>query len=103
MYRQGDVLLVPVKSVGKVGTAFHPLDTKIVQRGETTGHAHRIEGPGVALLGYTDEQPEFVKVDPGGQAFLRHEEHAEIELPEGTYRIIRQREWSPEGERRVRD
>ena len=26
---------------------------------------------------------------------LRHEEHAEIHLPAGTYRVTRQREYSP--------
>ena len=34
---------------------------------------------------------------------LRHEEHAEITLPAGIYKITRQREYSPEAIRSVCD
>jgi len=34
---------------------------------------------------------------------LRHEEHATIPLPAGTYRVRRQREWDAGAARRVWD
>lgn len=117
MYRQGDVLIVPVKSIpnelrsevrGKVILAY----------GEVTGHHHRFENGnvtaffkegddnvmagGTALRG-TRTDVEFIRVGTGG-APLVHEEHDAISVPEGDYKIVRQREFDVmEGVRRVAD
>lgn len=69
----------------------------IVQHGEATGHAHRIEAGEV-----WQERGEMVVV-AGPSTVLTHNEHDTITIPEGTYRVLRQREFTPEGERVVRD
>ena len=84
MYRQGDLLLVKVKSIPK--KAKEKKD-KIILEGEVTGHAHCIE-VGVVLLNNDDI---FVKAEENTQ--LTHDEHGSIDLPEGNYKVIRQREY----------
>lgn len=90
MYRQGDLLIVP----GAVPNWFKPenlLRDGIVERGETTGHAHRLVGGEV----WGNGSGTFLRTD--GTAELVHEEHDTIVLPEGEYRVIRQREFSVSG------
>ena len=43
----------------------------------------------------------YVSLPTGGA--VTHEEHASIQLPKGNYRIVRQREYSPEAIRNVAD
>lgn len=101
MVRQGDVLLVPVASI--------PADAKpgrrekgriVLAYGEVTGHAHSIAAPWVVLL--EDEGTRYIRVPMEG-AELHHEEHAAIRLTPGEYRIVIQREYTPETVRWVRD
>lgn len=93
-YRHGDLLIMEVPLCPK-GTL---LDHRILAHGEATGHAHRV-----------DERAELREQD--GQLFLRvsqetrltHEEHATITLPQGYYRVVRQREYTPASPRYVED
>ena len=89
IFRQGDVLLRQVKELPK--TAKRKGD-KVLAYGEATGHKHQ----------FTSEFAELY-VDVGGKqyaflierAVLEHEEHANIEVPEGTYEVVIQREFDP--------
>lgn len=112
-YRQGDVMLVRVERI--------PTEAKEVRRGElvialgeVTGHRHRIVDDEAVMFStapvapITDDDIErvrdaaiFVKLTRRSQ--LVHEEHAAIDLPVGTYRVVRQREYSPAEIRRVAD
>ena len=103
MYRQGDVLIERVNKshVNRSKTMEREGGKVILAHGEVTGHAHAIAehnvhqyagGAGVTFL----EIQEAV-------ALLKHEEHGTIELPQGTYRVTRQREYSPEEIRNVAD
>ena len=51
MYRQGDVLIVPVESIPE---ELDPVDREdgrvVLAHGEVTGHAHAIEAEGAALF-----------------------------------------------------
>lgn len=62
--------------------------------GEATGHAHRIKPKtkeDVVEI-YENEKGELaIKVK--GVAVVTHEEHHTIEIPTGTYQIIREREY----------
>ncbi len=95
MYRQGDVLLVPVAEL--------PADAKpqardqgriVLAYGEVTGHAHAIVDAGAQLFEHQWEGPAISF--PRREAFLRlvkpaalrHEEHAPIVLEPGTYRYV---------------
>jgi hypothetical protein len=85
--RQGDVLLRQVSKLPK--TAQRKKD-KVLAYGEATGHRHQFTSPFAEL---------FVDVDGKQYAFLvetamlEHEEHANIEVPKGTYELIIQREF----------
>ena len=90
-FRQGDVLLARVRVIPASArvSAKHSL---VLAEGELTGHAHRIVEDDAVML-TTAESATFVKL--ARKAELVHEEHASIELPAGTYRVIRQREYTP--------
>lgn len=96
MYRQGDLLIQRVNNAGRSQYA-QPIADGIIERGEATGHAHRLE------LGEAWNDRGNTFITSTGAAQLVHEEHDTIVLPEGSYRVLRQREFTPEGERRVHD
>jgi hypothetical protein len=101
MYRQGDVLLVPVADVPAEATPGRREQGRIVlAHGEATGHAHAIADPDAEIL--EDGANRYLRVGGRGAA-LTHEEHGPIPLPPGTYRVVIQREYSPDGARRVAD
>lgn len=96
MYRQGDLLIVAAPNPTR-GKHARPITDGVIQEGEATGHAHRLAN-GEA---WVDAGNTFITST--GSAVLTHDEHDTITLPEGNYRVIRQREYTPEGERVVRD
>jgi hypothetical protein len=100
MYRQGDVMVVSTDSIPE-GTEDVPLDKGriVLAYGEVTGHAHAINSPFAALVEKGAER--FLKIERSVE--LRHEEHSKIELPPGMYKVVRQREYSPEELRYVAD
>jgi hypothetical protein len=100
LYAQGDIILELVEDA----TPTHVLPTDpdgatVLARGELTGHRHAFYG-GATLFrddALARDLPAglyigHVKVS-AASAELRHEEHATITLPAGTYRVRRQREW----------
>lgn len=103
LYRHGDVLVQHVDSQqwAQVRAAAHPRPGAVLARGEVTGHSHRFRDPAQVQL-YTAGAETFVQVT-APSADLIHEEHATITLPQGTYRVWMQREYSPEAIRRVID
>ena len=113
-HRQGDILFVKVDEL--------PAEAKkkydgVVARGETTGHAHRVDAGNLFALANTRmtnaiggvavaEADLFVGVPEGADVPSRivHEEHAPITLEPGVWRVYRQREFDPlVGVRRVAD
>ena len=94
--RQGDVLIIPSKTVVK-GTKLPHLT---LAEGEMTGHRHRISH-GEAELFERDGVLYLRVVSP--TAILTHEEHAEVTIPQGNWKIRIQREYVPEGWRYVAD
>jgi hypothetical protein len=103
MYRQGDVLIIPVKSIP---AELEPIDREdgrvILAHGEVTGHAHAIKAEGVALFSDPKLMAIFMTVS-GDAVALEHEEHDTIILQPGNYQVVRQREYSPEAIRNVAD
>jgi hypothetical protein len=104
MYRQGDVLIVPVSSMPK---KLEPIPREngrvVLAHGEVTGHAHAIAAEGAALFRDPRLMAIFMAVGTDGPVKLEHEEHGTIEIPPGSYQIVRQREYSPEEIRNVAD
>ena len=98
MWRQGDVLIATVDAIPPGATRR---SNCVLAEGEITGHSHRIDQSGVAEL-----------LDCKGRLYLRvlakeakvvHQEHGPITLPQGLYTVWRQREYSPQSIRPVRD
>jgi hypothetical protein len=106
MYRQGDVLIVAVPREQVPASCVPvPRDKRgrmVLARGEATGHAHVVGGPGLALLAPPDE-PDDMWIDIPRHGRVTHEEHGPISLPAGTYRVVRQREYVPGAWRPVAD
>jgi hypothetical protein len=104
MFRHGDVLIVPAaKLPGKLKKVKHDKGRVILAYGEVTGHAHAIVAPGSAIEMYeADGGERFIRV-ADAPVELKHEEHGTITLPAGDYRIVHQREYTPEEIRRVAD
>ena len=118
IYRQGDVLLVGIKpheakQLPKTGKDLREQGRVVLAHGEVTGHAHVVlSGKETGRGKGTIEFQEMVGTDhlaarilnvKGRAAELRHDEHATIVLPRGHYRVMRQREYSPQEIRRVAD
>ncbi len=102
MFRQGDVLLVPVAAVPNGATKT---DNRVLVMGEVTGHSHRITGQ-VSVYkwkspaqSWRDEETYLSVTD----AELVHEEHGPIQVPSGIYQVRRQREYDPARARFVMD
>lgn len=103
-FRQGDVYLERIDSLPATVTKLARENGRVVlAHGEVTGHHHSLCEPDVDLHTSPDAVGvTFLEVREA-MAALTHQEHATIELPQGVYRVTRQREYSPEAIRNVAD
>ena len=101
MNRQGDILIIPITKAPKKLTPVTPEHGRLIlARGEATGHHHSVDARCATL-----------NLDEGGVMFLdveeltevRHQEHDPIALEPGQYKVVRQREYTPEAIRNVQD
>lgn len=100
--QQGDVLLIPVDHMQDYLKNLNAKHSPIIQLGEATGHAHRIDGS--KYMQYENFGGDrYLKLDKS--AVLRHEEHKPIKLLKGVYRIeiVREYDHFKEEQRRVVD
>jgi len=96
--RQGDVLIVKAASIPKTATKQARC---ILALGEATGHAHQIKEE--AFLWVDTDGTKYVEVF-GSEATVQHEEHGPIVLAgPAIYRVVQQREYTPEEIKNVRD
>jgi hypothetical protein len=103
-YRQGDVLIIATRKIPNGLTPVKRDKGRVVLAyGEITGHAHAIASRDARLLEGEDLNVRFLEVLADGGVALRHEEHATITIPRGTYRVVRQREYAPDAIRNVAD
>lgn len=104
MYRQGDVLIIPVKSIPKSVEAVDREGGRVVlAHGEVTGHAHAIKDKRATLFRDPKLAAIFMQVSGDAPVDLEHDEHSTIAIPPGNYQIVRQVEYSPEAIRNVAD
>jgi hypothetical protein len=97
-YRHGDLLIEEAQALPSI---HEKLTHTILAHGEMTGHCHRIKESDGAELYMTGEGM-FLHVH-NDEVTVIHEEHGPIALSRGYYRIWRQREYSPQEVRVVRD
>lgn len=106
LYRQGDVLIIPVASIPKTTTIVDRENGLVIlAHGEVTGHHHAIAEPDVQLVtsGQADELRMWLSITSDDPVDLTHQEHNTITLPPGNYEVRRQREYAPEQIRQVQD
>ena len=97
-FRHGDVI---IEEVTGLPDSYKKLPHTILAHGEVTGHSHRIRESSDADL-YSTPEALFLHVR-GPEVSVVHEEHDTITLTSGYYRVWRQREYSPEEIRVIRD
>ena len=101
-YRQGDVLIVSTCKIERKNK-LKDGDRCILAFGEATGHAHEIKELNKVIAYVGADGTEVSELDVKEAVDLVHQEHDAIVLEPGLYRIIHQREYSPEEIRRVAD
>jgi hypothetical protein len=98
MYRQGDVLIC---SATVIPATAQKQPRCILALGEATGHAHQIKED--AFLWVDTDGIKYIEVF-GLEATVQHEEHGPIVLAgPAIYRVVQQREYTPEEIRNVAD
>ena len=111
LYAQGDLLMERVADRSPSGTIVQTTDGTpiIVAEGEASGHSHAFYD---RITMFRDDR--LARDIPDGlyvghvrveapSARLQHEEHGTLLLPQGTYRVRRQREFQPQDARIVVD
>ena|SRR3990167_10177061 len=101
--RHGDVLLTKIDTLPE-GKEIQHKGQHILAWGEVTGHAHRLT---------VKDKDDMKVVESGGITFislvapapLTHEEHRQLEIPSGIWKLTFEREFDPclESIRQVRD
>jgi len=106
MIRQGDVLIVPVKTIPQTAQRVAAENNRLIlARGEATGHHHSIamsdrvamfreDGSGGGL---------FLTVAGDAPAMLEHQEHTALPIAPGKHRVVIQRTFQAGMVRRVAD
>ncbi len=103
---QGDVLIRAVAAIPTTAKLVPPCGAQVIVTHSETGHHHVMEADRVDM--YCDaENPllAWIKVNrPATLEHLRpHDTHEAIKFAPGNYEVRRQREYVPEGFRRVAD
>ena len=101
---QGDILFERVEPTPITGVLVcAEVNEVVIAEGEATGHLHKLCG-GATL--YRDDAlardiPDHLYIGhvrvTGPAARLEHDEHAQIVIQPGTYRVRRQRQLDPSG------
>jgi hypothetical protein len=90
MKRQGDLLIVKVSAIPG-GAAKR--DSRVLAEGEATGHMHELTGGEV----YEKNGTLYFTVNEEKAISLTHPEHGALTFEPGVYKVVRQREYEPNG------
>ena len=91
-YRHGDVDIIAVIKPAKLKREVFEGEY-VLAYGEVTGHSHRLIGTKDSVNMYRDETGALI-LNVLGKAVLTHEEHKEIEIAPGWYRVNYEREYN---------
>lgn len=92
-WRQGDIFFVKIAEEVNLSEGT-PLKNGVIAEGEQTGHAHRVSPSSIAAgamlvaLG----RAMYLRAPEAGASIV-HDEHGPIQLPTGTYAVVRQQEF----------
>ncbi len=98
LYRHGDVL---IQRIARLPNQAQPEVGATLAHGEVTGHSHRFAQPENIQL-WAQGRDTFLEVKSPSAALI-HEEHHQINLPQGFYRFWKQREYRPDAYVEVAD
>jgi hypothetical protein len=107
MAAQGDVIFRRVKALPDGVEETHKNAQLVVAHSET-GHHHAIEAGQARMFEKLERDPMicYLQIADGFADVVHHrphDTHETIRLPKGTWEVRRQREFTPEGWRRVED
>ena len=103
---QGDIAIELVDEMPSGCSAIQPEHGQHVVAHSETGHHHFVEAAQARFYGTADPLICYLTVSEKFADLVHNRPshaHETWRLPAGTYRIRRQREWTPEGWRRVED
>ena len=103
---QGDVMFRRVKSIPKTATVAQPVDGRHVVAHSETGHHHALDAvEGVTMHVIGDPLVCYLRLDADADVihYRGWDTHETLRLTPGIYEVRRQREYTPEGWRRVED
>lgn len=105
---QGDLLIRRVDGIPASARPAIAKDGKFIVAHSETGHHHVVaERPGIEYYDTDDPLVSYMRVIENVEIVLEHErsfdKHESLLMKGGTYEIRRQREYVPEGWRRVAD
>ena len=104
MLRQGDVLVVPVKSIPKDLSIVEPENGRLIlARGEATGHHHSLALSNRVTMFRDDASGGQLYVQADAPVLLEHQEHTALTITPGLYKVIIQRTVQSGLARRVAD
>jgi hypothetical protein len=111
MAAQGDLLIRRIGDLPKDATKVSVENGVFVVAHSETGHNHVVESrPNVALFTTGDPMVSYLQVIEAAdevETIIKHlrdfDTHESIQIAPGNYEIRRQREYTPEGWRRVED
>ena len=83
LYRQGDVLFIPIE---KIPANIKSRKDKILANGEVTGHMHQFQQTACVQV-YEDLNLKHQYIDVTQPSIIFHEEHLPIEIPIGKFEI----------------
>jgi len=105
MAAQGDLLIRRIDEIPAGVTASKPCGGRHIVAHSETGHHHYLAAIGSEY--FTTQDPTIAYLRCSSPAELLHDRphdtHAPIALEVGSYELRRQREYTPEGWRRVED
>lgn len=103
---QGDVYIRRIDSLPENVVEVKPVNGQVIVTHSETGHNHVMDAAKVNMYSLPDSIMDCLLVvnDPTTLEHLRHHDtHEPILFDKGIYHVRRQREYTPEGFRRVED
>lgn len=104
---QGDILITRIGVLPANAVPVMPENGKHIVAHSETGHHHTVDAHGVQVFEAANDPFVLYLVVDNKHADIIHnrafDTHNPVRLPRGVYRINRQREYTPEGWRRVAD
>ncbi len=102
---QGDLMIVPCDNIPVGASEVRPVNGQVIVAHSETGHHHTVSACAAKVFAVS-AMLQYLRVTAAHVDLLHqrsYDQHEALRLPKGDYEMLRQREGSPEGWRRVMD